>query len=106
MSNLTVTKKQEGDILNAVLEGRLDSSTASKLDEEIRPELDNIRKLVMNFEKIKYISSTGIRVLLSFHKKLTANGGELIISKPTEMVLEVFDLTGFTDVFNIEDFVN
>ena len=106
MSNLTVTKQQEGDILNVGLEGRLDSSTASKLDEEVRSELHGIRKLVMNFEKTEYISSSGIRVILSFHKELTGKGGELTIRKPTKMVSEVFSLTGFTDVFNFEDCVN
>jgi len=97
-----VIKQQEGDILNVRLEGRLDSSTASRLDEEVRSELHDIKKLVMNFEKTEYISSSGIRVILSFHKELTGNGGELIIRKPTKLVFEVFSLTGFADIFNIE----
>ncbi len=102
MSKLTITKQKENDTLNIAVAGRIDTATSPEFDTETKSELDGIKKLVINFEQVEYISSSGLRVLLSLHKKMIANGGELIISKPTEMVLEVFDVTGFADMLNIE----
>jgi len=102
MSTLSITKTKDNDTLNAVISGRIDTSTSPELDNEIKSSLDGIKKLVLDFTKVEYISSSGLRVLLSLHKTMTAAGGELIISKPAEMVVEVFEVTGFADILNIE----
>lgn len=103
MSELTISKKQENDILTVIPEGRIDTVTSPQLDTEVKASLEGITKLVLDFEKVNYISSSGLRVLLSLHKTMTAKNGKLIVSKPTEMVLEVFDVTGFADMLNIEN---
>ena len=102
MSTLSITKTKDNDTLNAVISGRIDTSTSPELDNEIKSSLDGIKKLVLDFTKVEYISSSGLRVLLSLHKTMAAAGGELIISKPAEMVVEVFEVTGFADILNIE----
>ena len=102
MSTLSITKTKDNDTLNAVISGRIDTSTSPELDNEIKSSLDGIKKLVLDFTKVEYISSSGLRVLLSLHKTMAAADGELIISKPAEMVVEVFEVTGFADILNIE----
>lgn len=102
MSTLSVTKAKDNETLTAVISGRIDTTTSPELDSEIKGSLDGIKKLVLDFEKVEYISSSGLRVLLSLHKSMTAAGGELIVRKPAEMVAEVFDVTGFADILNIE----
>ena len=102
MSELKITKKAEGEKITFFIEGRVDTSTSVQLDNEVKPALDGVKKLVMAFENVSYISSSGLRVLLNLHKTMSARGGQLIISKPTEMVIEVFEVTGFIDILNIE----
>ena len=102
MSTLSVTKTKDNDTLTAVISGRIDTTTSPGLDNEIKSDLEGIKKLVLDFTKVEYISSSGLRVLLSLHKTMTANNGELIISKPADMVVEVFEVTGFADILNIE----
>ena len=102
MSTLSVTKTKDNETLTAVISGRIDTSTSPELDSEIKGALDGIKKLVLDFTKVEYISSSGLRVLLSLHKTMAAADGELIISKPAEMAVEVFEVTGFADILNIE----
>ena len=102
MSELTISKKQENEMLTVSPEGRIDTATSPQLETDVKGSLEGITKLVLDFSKVNYISSSGLRVLLSLHKTMDAKGGKLIVSKPTEMVLEVFDVTGFADILNIE----
>lgn len=102
MSDLTIAKKKENDMLIVTAEGRIDTATSPQLDEEVKSAMADIRELVIDFGKVSYISSSGLRVLLSFHKSMELKGGKLIIKKPTDMVLEVFEVTGFSDILNIE----
>ena len=102
MSELTITKKNEQEKLIVTASGRIDTSTSPQLDTEVKNSLDGITELILDFEKVSYISSSGLRILLSLHKIMDSKEGRLVIRKPTEMVLEVFDVTGFADVLNIE----
>ena len=102
MSKLTITKKPENETLNVTVAGRVDTVTAPELNSEVEKSIGGVKKIVLNFEKVEYISSSGLRVLLSLHKTMAANGGELIIRKPIDTVIEVFDVTGFMDILNIE----
>ena len=102
MSDLTIAKKKENDKLIVTAEGRIDTATSPQLDEEVKSAMADIRELVIDFGKVSYISSSGLRVLLSFHKSMDLKGGKLIIKNPTDMVLEVFEVTGFSDILNIE----
>ena len=98
---MTINKKQNGSTLTVALEGRLDTTTAPQLESEMRQSLDGVKTLVMDFEKLDYISSAGLRVLLSTHKIMN-KVGEMKITHVNETVSEVFEVTGFSDILNIE----
>ena len=98
---MTINKNQNGSSLTIALEGRLDTTTAPELEQEIKNSLDGVTELVMDFAKLDYISSAGLRVLLSAQKKMTRQGSMKVIHA-NEMVMEVFEVTGFADILNIE----
>ena len=83
------------------LEGRLDTTTAPDLEKELKSALDSADALTMDFSKLDYISSAGLRVLLSAHKAMSKNGG-MKVTNVNEVVQEVFDVTGFSDILDIE----
>lgn len=98
---LNVIDTTEG--LNSVvaLEGRLDTTTAPQFEEKIKLIIENINKLVLDFEKLEYISSAGLRVLLSAQKVMQKKG-EMIIKNASDDVKEIFDITGFADILTVE----
>ena len=83
------------------LDGRLDTNTAPKLEEEVNNVLDNIENLEINMENLQYIASAGLRVLLSLHKKIMKKGTMVIVGV-NETVMEVFKVTGFSDILTIK----
>ena len=103
MSELTITQKRENEKLTIFADGRADSSTAVKFDAEVRKDLEGVTFILMDLEKLSYISSSGLRVLLSLHKIMRGRNGKLIVIHPTKMVMEVFKITGFVDLINIEN---
>jgi anti-sigma B factor antagonist len=98
---LNITKKTENGKLTLALEGRLDTVTAPELEKEVKESLDGVNELEMDCSKLDYISSAGLRVLLSAHKVMTSKGG-MKVTHVNEIVAEVFDVTGFADILNIE----
>ena len=98
---MNITKKTEGSTLIIALEGRLDTMTAPELEAELKASMDSADKLVLDFTALDYISSAGLRVLLSAHKAMSAKGGMKVIHV-NEIVREVFDVTGFCDILTIE----
>ena len=98
---MTITKAQNGNALTIALEGRLDTMTAPDLEKELKASLDGADTLELNFEKLEYISSAGLRVLLSAHKAMQPKGG-MKITHVNEIVREVFDVTGFLDILTVE----
>ena len=98
---MTITKKQDGNALTIALEGRLDTMTAPELEAELKKDLDSVDSLVLDFSKLDYISSAGLRVLLSAHKSMSRKGGMKVVHV-NEIVREVFDVTGFSDILTIE----
>ena len=102
MSKITITKTKENETLTVSAEGRIDTSTSSEFDNTVRPELEGVTQLILNFEKLRYISSSGLRVRLSLHKAMEAKGGKLTVIKPTKIVSEVFNAAGFFKVLSIE----
>ena len=94
---MTIQKTVSGTTLTVALEGRLDTTTAPKL-EELR---DGITRLVFDVEKLEYISSAGLRVLLAM-QKLMNQQGEMMLQNVNEAVMEVFEVTGFSDILSIE----
>ena len=97
---MTVTKKAEGSSLTVYLEGRLDTKTAPMLEKELENSLDGVTELTFDIEKLVYISSAGLRVLLSTQKKMRKQG-DMVVKNASEEVMEIFDVTGFSDVLTI-----
>ncbi|MBP3912905.1 MAG: STAS domain-containing protein [Lachnospiraceae bacterium] len=98
---LNITKKAEGSKLTVFLEGRIDTTTAPSLDDELNASLDGVEELVMDLEKLDYISSAGLRVLLSAQKTMNKQG-KMIVKNASEEVMEIFEVTGFSDILTIE----
>lgn len=98
---LNINKEQSGESLKVVLEGRLDTMTAPVLESELKQSLDNVKDLVFDFEKLEYISSAGLRVLLSAQKVMNKQGSMKLVNVRPE-VNEVFEVTGFVDILTIE----
>ena len=98
---MTITKNQNGTTLEIALEGRLDTMTAPELEAALKESLDEAESLVLDFSRLEYISSAGLRVLLSAHKKMSAKGG-MKVTHVNEIVREVFEVTGFADILTIE----
>ena len=98
---MTITKNQNGTELEIALEGRLDTMTAPELEAELSADLDNVESLTLDFSKLDYISSAGLRVLLSAHKRMSGKGG-MKVTNVNEIVQEVFEVTGFADILTIE----
>ena len=90
------------DVLTVNVSGRIDTETSPELDSGIKADLNGVKKLVLDLSDVEYISSSGLRVLLGFNKTLSSNGGEFVVRKPSQMVREVFDITNFSDILNIE----
>jgi len=97
---MTITKKLEGNALCVVLEGRLDTVSAPQLDTELKADIGGVEKLTLDFSGIEYISSAGLRVLLSAQKVMNKQG-EMILTGVNETVMEVFEITGFCDILTI-----
>ena len=98
---MTIEKKTNGNALEISLEGRLDTMTAPELEAELNQSLGSVDSLTLDFSKLEYISSAGLRVLLSAHKAMSSKGG-MKVTKLNEIVQEVFEVTGFADILNIE----
>ena len=98
---LNIQKNVENSAVSFVLEGRLDTVTAPELEQSIKESIDGITDLVMDFEKLEYISSAGLRVLLSAQKIMNRRGTMKIVHV-NETVMEIFEVTGFTDILTIE----
>ena len=97
---LNIEKKADGSNLNLTLTGRLDTVTAPQLDEEVKGELDGIESLVFDIQNLEYISSAGLRVLLSAQKIMNKQG-KMIVRNASEEVKEILEVTGFSDILTI-----
>ncbi|MBR1641117.1 MAG: STAS domain-containing protein [Butyrivibrio sp.] len=98
---MTINKIANGNELTIALEGRLDTTTAPQLDDELKSALEGVTKLDFNFEKLEYISSAGLRVLLSAQKVMNKQGS-MVIKNVNEEIQEIFEVTGFVDILTIE----
>ena len=94
------TNRTEEELVIEII-GRLDTTTSPELEAVLASSLDGVKKLVLGFDNLEYISSAGLRVLLSTQKKMNKQG-EMIVRNPNEDVKEVFDITGFSDILTIE----
>ena len=98
---MKIIKNQNGGSLTIALEGRLDTTTSPELEKELKAELDGVSELTLDFAGLEYISSAGLRVLLAAQKVMNKQG-EMKISHVNETIMEIFEVTGFSDILTIE----
>ena len=98
---MKITKKQDGTQLTIALEGRLDTTTAPELEKELKSSLDGVSALTIDMAALEYISSAGLRVLLSAQKIMNKQG-EMKVVHVGETIMEIFEVTGFSDILTIE----
>ena len=98
---MTIEKTLEGNTLTLALEGRLDTTTSPDLEEALGASLDGVTALVFDFAKLDYLSSAGLRVLLSAQKRMNKQGSMKLLHV-NDTVKEVFEITGFADFLTIE----
>ena len=99
---LTIEMKRDGGDLTVALGGRLNGASAPELEEKLRPALTpDVENVTIDLEKLAYISSAGLRVLLSAQKIMNRQG-EMVVRNANDAVMDVFDVTGFIDLLNIE----
>lgn len=96
---MNIVKELEGTTLTVKLEGRLDTLTAPELEEDMQESLEGVTDLVVDLEALEYVSSAGLRVLLRLMKQMKQ---QMVIRNVSELVGEVFEVTGFSDIFTIE----
>jgi anti-sigma B factor antagonist len=98
---MTIEIKKNVDELVLEITGRVDTITAPTLDKTINENLANVKSLILDLKELEYISSAGLRVLLGAQKKMSQIGS-MKIKNVCELVMEVFEMTGFADILNIE----
>lgn len=97
---MNIVKKAEGTALNLALEGRLDTTTAPQLEGELKASLNGVTALELDFAKLEYLSSAGLRVLLSAQKVMNKQG-TMVIRHVNDTIREVFEVTGFLDILTL-----
>ena len=98
---LNINKTVENGKAAFSLEGRLDTVTSPSLEAELKNALDGVSELIMDFEKLEYISSAGLRVLLTAQKEMNKKG-VMKLTNVNETIMEIFEVTGFSDILTIE----
>ncbi|MBR6185382.1 MAG: STAS domain-containing protein [Clostridia bacterium] len=99
---MNIIKKQEGNTLSIALEGRLDTVTSPQLEGELGAAVNGVTELVFDLAGLDYISSAGLRVLLAAQKAMNRQG-KLTIRNVKPEIMEIFEVTGFVDILNIEN---
>jgi anti-sigma B factor antagonist len=98
---LNINTNKDGSKLTVMLEGRLDTTTAPEFETSLKGELDGVTDLVVDLEKLEYISSAGLRVLLAAQKIMNKQGS-MVVTHPNDVISEIFEVTGFCDILTIE----
>ena len=98
---MTITKHADGKKLTVALEGRLDTTTAPELEAELNASLGGIADLVLDMKDLVYLSSAGLRVVLAAQKKMNKQG-HMTVKNVCADIMEVFEITGFVDILDIQ----
>ena len=98
---MKITKSVQNDSVCLALAGRLDTITSPELERELQDVLPEAKELVLDFEKLEYISSSGLRLLLAAQKVMSKQG-EMRITHVNETIMEIFEVTGFVDILTIQ----
>ena len=98
---MQINYTKEASVLTVAPEGRIDTMTAPELEKKLSEILDGVTDLVLDMAKVAYISSAGLRVILKVQKRMLCQGSMKLIGV-NESIMEVFEITGFSDILNIE----
>jgi len=98
---MTITKSKDNDKVTVSLEGRLDTTTAPQLQDELVNVFNDAKSVVLDFSQLIYVSSAGLRVLLIGMKTAKASNAEFTLTNVSEEIMEVLEMTGFTDMLTI-----
>lgn len=98
---MKIEKKVDGTKVTIALQGRLDTMTSPELDKELQGCLGGVTELTFDLTELEYVSSAGLRVLLSAQKVMNKQGS-MVVKNVNEQIMEVFEVTGFTDILTIE----
>jgi anti-anti-sigma factor len=99
---MTITKNRTINKLVLTLEGRLDTTTAPQLQEELIPEFNDTKRIELDFGKLAYVSSAGLRVLLLGEKTAKSKGGSMILLNVSDEIRTVLEITGFSGILTIK----
>lgn len=99
---MRINKTEDGSEMQINLEGRLDTITAPQLEAEFKSNIDGVAELIIDLADLTYISSAGLRVLLSAQKVMNKQGN-MIIRNVNQDIMDIFEVTGFSDILNIEE---
>ena len=99
---LKITNTFEEGVARCALEGRLDTVTAPELERELKDAIDDASELVLDMENLDYISSAGLRVLLSAQQLMTGKEAKMKLIGVSDIIMEIFDTTGFSEILTIE----
>lgn len=98
---MKIDKFKNNGKLKLVIEGRIDTQTSPELENVLKGVISDISELIFDFSKVSYISSAGLRVLLMAHKTMNEQE-KMSVVNVSDDILEIFELTGFTDILTIE----
>jgi len=98
---MTINKQKNGNALTLAVEGRLDTLTSPELEAVLKESLEGVEALTFDFSALDYISSAGLRVLLAAQKQMNRQG-EMKVTHVSEVIMEIFEVTGFNDILTIE----
>lgn len=98
---MKIIKNLDNTTLKLSLQGRLDTTTAPQLEETLQASLDGITELILDFADLKYVSSAGLRIILGA-QKIMSKQGSMKICHVSSDIMEVFEITGFSDILTIE----
>lgn len=98
---MEIIRNINGSELTLEVSGRLDTNTAPQMEEELG-SLEDVNCLILDFQDLRYVSSAGLRILLTCQKKMNAKKGSFLVKNVCDDIYEVFDVTGFSEIINIQ----
>ena len=99
---MEILKDKTGNTLVISLSGRLDTLSAPQLEEELKASISDVTELILDLANLEYMSSVGLRILLSAQKTMNTKG-EMIVKNVNDVIMEIFEVTGFIDILTIEN---
>ncbi|MBE6136601.1 MAG: STAS domain-containing protein [Erysipelotrichaceae bacterium] len=99
---MEINKTLEGNTLTIALTEKLDTTSAPVLEQELNSSLDGVENLIFDFSNLAYLSSAGLRILLNA-QKIMAKKGKMVIKHPNDVIMSVFEMTGFSTILTIEE---